>query len=181
MFLGFVACILIPAYTILFVADSNWFTTNFSVLGNEIGQQEKFVLWGLIVGIYFFWCLRRIVASMPVSPWGTWLIPFDLLLLVFAITTPYLPDRFPIQAFLHFMFAFFSAIVLAIILLLIIWKLYQTDPGQFRPFLFGLGIITAVSFALLSKAGFVNSALEIFVTISGSILVYRLYRRVVTT
>ena len=181
MFLGFVAYILIPAYTILFVADSNWFTTNFSVLGNEIGQQEKFVLWGLIVGIYFFWCLRRIVANIPASRWSTWLIPFDLLLLVFAITTPYLPDRFPVQAFLHFVFAFFSAIVLAIILFLIIWKLYQKDPMQFRPFLRGLGIITIISFALLYKAGFVNSALEIFVTVSGSILVYRLYCRVVTS
>ena len=55
MLLWFTAYILIPAYTILFVQGNNWFTTNFSVIGNVVGREGEFVLWGLIVGIYFFW------------------------------------------------------------------------------------------------------------------------------
>ena len=54
MLLWFTAYILIPAYTILFVQGNNWFTTNFSVIGNVVGREGEFVLWGLIVGIYFF-------------------------------------------------------------------------------------------------------------------------------
>lgn len=34
MLITFTAYILIPVYTLLFVAGSDWFTTNFSVLGN---------------------------------------------------------------------------------------------------------------------------------------------------
>ena len=55
MLLWFITYILIPINTILFVQGSNWFITNFSVIGNRIGREEEFVLWGLMVGIYFFW------------------------------------------------------------------------------------------------------------------------------
>mgnify|MGYP007011763847 CR=1 FL=1 len=50
MLITFTAYILIPVYTLLFVAGSDWFTTNFSVLGNIAGRNEAFVLWGLMVG-----------------------------------------------------------------------------------------------------------------------------------
>lgn len=70
MFINFIAYGLIPVYTVLFVENSNWFTTNFSVLGNLAERRTEFVLWGLLVGIYFFWCLRRIVAHMKKQPRG---------------------------------------------------------------------------------------------------------------
>lgn len=72
MLITFTAYILIPVYTLLFVAGSDWFTTNFSVLGNIAGRNEAFVLWGLMVGIYFFVCLRKIFRRMPEKPAGTW-------------------------------------------------------------------------------------------------------------
>lgn len=89
MLITFTAYILIPVYTLLFVAGSDWFTTNFSVLGNIAGRNEAFVLWGLMVGIYFFVCLRKIFRHMPEKPAGTWLVPLALVLLDFAVTTPY--------------------------------------------------------------------------------------------
>ena len=92
MLITFTAYILIPVYTLLFVAGSDWFTTNFSVLGNIAGRNEAFVLWGLMVGIYFFVCLRKIFRRMPEKPAGTWLVPLALVLLDFAVTTPYLPE-----------------------------------------------------------------------------------------
>lgn len=78
MLITFTAYILIPVYTLLFVAGSDWFTTNFSVLGNIAGRNEAFVLWGLMVGIYFFVCLRKIFCRMPEKPAGTWLVPLAL-------------------------------------------------------------------------------------------------------
>lgn len=177
MFLCFIAYILIPTYTIWFVQGSNWFTTNFSVLGNLFGRQEEFVLWGLIVGIYFFWCLRRIVRLMPEKPRCTWLIPLSLVLLTFAITTPYLPEQLPLKAFLHIVFAFIAAVCLMVCLYLIVWKLYQGENEAYRPYLIGLTGITLFSTFLLMLAGIVSSALEIFFTISTVVIVYRLYRK----
>lgn len=178
MVLNLIAYILIPAYTIWFVEGTDWFTTNFSVLGNMIGRSEEFVLWGLIVGIYFFWCLRRMVKLMKQKPKGTWLITASLVLLTFALTTPYLPDQLPLKSFLHIIFAFVAAVCLMLCLYLIVWRLYQTDKTLYRPYLKALVIITLFSAFLLVLAGIVSSALEIFFTISTVILVRRLLKQV---
>ena len=130
MLITFTAYILIPVYTLLFVAGSDWFTTNFSVLGNIAGRNEAFVLWGLMVGIYFFVCLRKIFRRMPEKPAGTWLVPLALVLLDFAVTTPYLPEMFPLKAYLHIVFAFLAAACLILCVFLTVLKLYQRDPRE---------------------------------------------------
>lgn len=178
MFLGFAAYLLIPACTFLFAADNSLLTTNFSVLGNTPGQQLPFILWGMIVGFYFFWCLRRIADRLPESPRGSWVGTLALLLLIFALTTPYLPDQLPIQASLHVIFAFFSAVFLAVSLFLIVLKLCRIYPGRFHSYLWGMGFIALVCLYLFRLAGIITSALEIFFTISADLMVYRLYQRV---
>lgn len=160
----------------LFVAGSDWFTTNFSVLGNIAGRNEAFVLWGLMVGIYFFVCLRKIFRHMPEKPAGTWLVPLALVLLDFAVTTPYLPEMFPLKAYLHIVFAFLAAACLILCVFLTVLKLYQRDPREYRPYLWGIGIIVAVSAFLFILAGIVSSALEIFFTVSMTWMVYGLYK-----
>lgn len=177
MILNVIAYILIPAYTIWFVEGTDWFATNFSVLGNTIGRKEEFVLWGLIVGIYFFWCLRRIVSFIRPRMRGSSLIPSSLLLLTCALTTPYLPEELPLKSFLHIIFAFMAAVCLMICLYLIVWKLYKTDKDRYRPYLTALASITLISAVLLGLAGIVSSALEIFFTISTVILVRKLLKR----
>ncbi|MEG2987714.1 MAG: hypothetical protein RR809_09165 [Lachnospiraceae bacterium] len=178
MLLNFIAYLLIPAYTIWFVQDGDWFTTNFSVIGNMIGRHEEFVLWGLIVGIFFFYSLRSIVKHMPCKTPGVWLIPLAVLLLTCAITTPYLPDQFPFKSFLHVIFAFVAAVCLMLCLYLILWQLYRLAPASYRFYLLAMVGITIISAVLLVIAGIVSSALEIFFTISSVILVRRLDRRI---
>lgn len=177
MFISIIAYFFIPAYTIFFVEGSDWFTTNFSVIGNLAGRQGEFVLWGLCVGIYFFWCLRKIVSCMEKRPKGMWLIPLSLVLLTFAITTPYLPEALPFKSFLHIVFAFMAAVCLMCSLYLIVIALCRQNASAYRRYLMGLIVITLVSGALLWLAGIVSSALEIFFTISTVILVKRLYER----
>lgn len=178
MFINFIAYGLIPVYTILFVENSNWFTTNFSVLGNLAERKTAFVLWGLLVGIYFFWCLRQIAAHMEKQPRGTWLIPLSLVLLTFAITTPYLPEALPLKSFLHIIFAFMAAVCLMCCLYLIVGTLCRSDFKKYKYYLAALICITLISAALLWLVGIVSSALEIFFTISTVILVKRLYKTV---
>lgn len=175
MFLWFVTYILIPAYTIFFVQGNNWFTTNFSVIGNRIEQQEEFVLWGLLVGIYFYWHLRKIISAMEPAPKARWLIPLALTLLTFAITTPYLPQQFPLKSFLHVIFAFTAAVCLTVCIFLILWALFRKNPSKYSPYLRSLAAITAISALLLISAGIVSSALEIFYTIAAAVLVRKMY------
>lgn len=176
MFLSFIAYVLIPVYTLLFVEGTNWFTTNFSVVGNMLDRAEAFILWGLIVGIYFFYCLRSIVSRMITKPKGRFLIPTSLVLLTFALTTPYLPDQFPFKSLLHIIFAFMAAVCLMLCLYLIVWKLYQTDKSTYRPYLISLVIITLFSAFLFILAGIISSALEIFFSISSVVLVRQLLK-----
>lgn len=178
MLLNFIAYLLIPAYTIWFVQGSNWLTTNFSVLGSTVDGQNKFVLWGIIVGLYFFWCLHVITNRMPKKPRGTFFMPFAMLLLTIAITTPYLPKELPLGSFLHVIFAFLAADCLILYLYLMIWQLYRLEPKIYRYYLVILIWITLFSAFLLVVAGIVSSALEIFFTITTVILVRLLFSQV---
>lgn len=175
MFLDITAYLLIPFCTFRFARGSNWFTTNFSVLGNTDGYQLRFVLWGVLIGLYFFWSLRQIIARMPQKPHGTWLAPAALILLIFAVTTPYLPESFPVKSILHVIFAFTASVCLLLCLCLTVWQLYQLEPETYLPFLGCLAVIALVSLFLFFLAGIISSALEIFFTITAAILTRQLY------
>ena len=86
--LNLIAYIIIPAYTIIFVKGYGWFTTNFSVIGNYLHRKDAFVLWGVLVGAYFYYSLRTAIRLMKQKPKGTFLVPSSLVLLFCAITTP---------------------------------------------------------------------------------------------
>lgn len=172
------ACFIIPIYTILFVSGTNWFETNFSVIGNVAGREEAFVLWGLIVGLYFYYCLRKIIRRMPEPPRFQWLISLALLLLVFAVTTPYLPETLPLKSFLHIIFAFMASVCLILALFFILLKLAEADRKAYGPWLAVLAVIVIISAILLILVGIVSSALEIFFTLSATLLVYRLYLQI---
>lgn len=175
--LDITAYLLIPGFTILFVRGSNWFTTNFSVLGNDIGRENAFVFWGLLVGIYFFVILQMISSYLVPPLKTTFFIPLALLLLVFAITTPYLPEQLPLKAALHVAFAFLSAVCLALFLVLLLCDLSRRIPEAIRLYQAGLFMILLISAFLLLAAGIVSSALEIFFTISITIFCRQLEKR----
>ena len=48
------AYLIIPVYTIAFTGGYNWFTTNFSVIGNLMDKKLAFLIWGIVVGLYFY-------------------------------------------------------------------------------------------------------------------------------
>ncbi len=176
-FLDLAAYVCIPILTISFVKGSNWFTTNFSVLGNGLQRKNAFVFWGLFVGIYFFIILQIICRFLLPPPRELFLIPLSLLLLTCAITTPYLPGQFPLKSYFHVAFAFLSAICLSLFLILLTWKLSRLSPDDFHLYLVGLILILLCSAFLLLAAGIVSSALEIFFTLSASLFCRRLERK----
>lgn len=82
------------------------------------------------------------------------------------------------QSVLHIVFAFLSAVLVLLYLLWIIRTRYQTEPGAYRPFLYGWGAIVGVSVILLAVAGIISSALEIYVTLTSVAMAQRLACRV---
>ena len=171
------ANLIIPLYTILFTQGYGWFTTNFSVIGN-IDKKLAFLVWGILVGWYFYLIDRKIKSHISAGKAGNRLIPAALILLFCAITTPYLPEELPLKAFLHIVFAFLSAVLLLLYLLIIIWNQYRMNPQTYTPYLIGLGSIAVISVFLLVLAGIVSSALEIFVTITTVTLSLRLSKQI---
>ena len=181
MILNITAYFIIPVYTFLFARGTDLFRLNFSVLGSLANRKNAFLLWGIIVGIYFYYVLRKIIHHLPRNRKETVTSVSALILLAFAVTTPYLPENRPFRAFLHVIFAFSASVLLLACLYLIVWKLYCMNREVYRPYFICLNIITVLSAMLLCLAGIVSSALEIFFTVSCTLMLIRLYRRVTSS
>ena len=101
------------------------------------------------MGSYFYMIHRNIKSRAALHPICARLIPAALVLLFCAITTPYPPGgNLPLKSVLHIVFAFLSAVLVLLYLLWIIRTRYQTEPGAYRPFLYGWGAIVGVSVIL---------------------------------
>ncbi len=178
MLLSCIAYAVIPIYTLLFVKGTNWFTSNLSVIGSRPTRRTAFFLLGVIMGIYYYEVLKKLLVYLPRHIWENRLLASALLLLLLAVTTPYLPDSVPVQAFLHVVFAFLSSVFLALCLFLVLWRLSALSPSAryfLRPYRISMVGITVISAVLLAVAGIISTALEIFFIIATTILVQKLY------
>lgn len=174
MLLDFIAYFFIPAYTLLFAGPSQWMTTNFSALGNQVERRLAFALWGLMIGLYFSHCLRQLIPKMGGGRWAWRGREVSLLLLFFAITTPYLPQQMPLKAFLHVMFSFSSAITLLVTLFALLLRHHRLHPEQTHPYLMATIVIALLSLLILLLGGMVSTALELFLTLSLTILLRKM-------
>ncbi|MSS08305.1 hypothetical protein FYJ38_06565 [Clostridium sp. WB02_MRS01] len=172
------AYFIIPIYTILFAWGTDWFSLNFSVLGNISSRKNLFLLWGIIIGTYFYYILKRIISGLPRNRKETVMSITALLLLVLAVITPYLPDSQPLHAVFHVILSFLASVSLLICLYMIVWKLYCMNQEVYRPYLHCLLVITVLSAFLFFLTGIVSTVLEIFFILSCTYLLQRLYRRV---
>ncbi len=173
------AYIVIPIYTLLFVSGTDWFSTNLSVIGSWPDRRFAFTGLGLVLGLYFYTILKRLMSHLPRHRNETLCVNLALLLLLLAVATPYLPRQMPLQSFLHIVFALLSSILLLLCLYRIVWLLSSTsgDARRFlKPYKIMLLFITLISGLLLFLAGIISSALEIFFVLSATVMVQRLYR-----
>ena len=175
------ACFLIPAYTLLFAGSVTWFGTNFSVLAvTGKGHYRGFVLWGVLAGAYFLVMLMKLTATLP-GFWRRGALYFLILsacgCLGYAVLIPYLPDQFPRYAKVHVMLAFAACALLMAALLVILLQCRQADKGRYNPLLWAWLAIVSGCAVLFALAGIVSSALEVFFTISATLLVRSLWLR----
>ncbi len=191
MLLSLLSYGVIPLYTLLFVRGTDWFSTNFSVIGALKEKENAFALWGILVSCTLYRMLFPLIQSAPFTSRSSFclsrpvfrklcyfLLNLSLLFLTAAVILPYLPDRFPLQASLHIFCAFFSAVFLFLCLLLLIYTFYRSRPSRFTPYLFTIWGSCVAAAALLWMAGIVNAVLETFVTITACVLTRKLYKAV---
>lgn len=178
LLISITAYVIIPLYTLLFAWGTNWFATNFSVLGNISGRKNPFLLWGIIVGAYFYCVLKQIIFILPRNEKEKAFSIAALLFLTLGVLTPYLPESQPLQSVLHVVLSFMASFSLLICLFMVIWKLYCMNHGDYRLYLMCMIGITMISAVLLMVTGIVSTALEIFFILSCSALLQRLYHKI---
>ena len=177
--LDFVACFLIPAYTLLFAGSVQWFGTNFSVIAvTGPDHYRGFVYWGLLAGGYFFVVLNKLAFVLS----GLWarvcvrlLAAGAALSLAYALAIPYLPQYFPKYAALHVILAAGASVLLMLALLLIILLLRRRDPARWTMPMRSWWLIAAGCAVLFLIPRMVSTAVEVFFTISAALLARRLW------
>jgi len=178
MLLSCIAYIVIPIYTLLFVYGTDWFSSNLSVIGSWPGRRTAFFFLGVVIGLYYYTVLKKLLCHLPRRTWETCILHTALVLLLFAVAIPYLPDSVPFQAFLHVSSAFTASLLLGLCLYLVIWRLSslsETVWHSLRPYRISMAAITVISIFLLLISGIISSALEIFFITATTVLVQKLY------
>lgn len=168
----------IPACTLFFVRGSNWLTSNLSVIGSWPERRVGFFLLGLLIGLYYLIILRKLLAFLPRHLPETVLLHTAFGLLMLAVSTPYLPQTVPIQAFFHVVSAFSASVLLALCLWLTFTGLSRLSPvlrGFLRPFRMSMAVIVAVCAALLLIAGIISTAMEVYFLLTTIVLVQKVY------
>ena len=177
--LNFVACFLIPVYTIAFAGSTEWFGSNFSVIAvTGWDHYRGFLYWGLLAGSYFFVVVNRLAFSLP-GHWArlgvSWLVLTACLALGYALAIPYLPDYFPRFAALHVGLAAGACVLLMLALLIVLLTLRRNQPERYHGLLAAWCLIVLGSAVLFWIPQMVSSALEVFFTISAALLARKLY------
>lgn len=180
--LNFASCFLIPCYTLLFAGSMQWFSSNFSVIAvTGADHYRGFVYWGFLAGGYFLVMLILLGGRLP--QWqarlGVFLLTVCAILsLGYAIAIPYLPAYFPKYAALHVLLAALACVLLMAALLLCLLVFRRGDHRRWNPPLWAWLGIVAGSAILFLMAGIVSTALEVFFTISVTLLARDLWLRV---
>lgn len=179
--LNITACFLIPVCTLLFAGSEKWFRSNFSVIAvTGEDHYRGFVCWGLLAGGYFLVLLTRLAGLLPrpVERAGVLaLTTLAVLSLGYALAIPYLPAYFPQYAALHVLLAALACVLVMGALLVILLSLRRETPERWRKPLLAWWGIVAGSGLLFLLAGMVSTALEVFFTISATLLTRNIYLR----
>ena len=177
--LNFFACFLIPGYTLWFAGSVAWFRTNFSVIAvTGVDNYRGFIYWGILLGGYFLVMLTRLALVLPRFRQRLTMHLLTLaacLCLAYALAIPYLPAYFPRYATLHVLLAALASVLLMVALLLCLLWLNRTQTKKYQTLLWAWLLIAIVCGVLFFIPRMVSSALEVFFSISATLLTRKLW------
>lgn len=170
---------IIPVYTILLARQDSFFDANLSIISSDIAHKDAFMLWTFMIVAFIYLILSKVISNhkLRYRKVDNILVVVSCVLLLLSATTPYHPDLNPVKAEIHVVFAFTSTVVLLLAFLLITWELRSLDKKQYNIFFISVIIIGFISFFLFIYFGMVTSFLEVFITITGTLMAKTLYDR----
>lgn len=178
----FLSWFLIPFLTVLLPGKSNWFTSNFSVVGSSFPQNVFLLLWAVITGRFYHTLTKRTIGhATPYIPTKKELALTDIavFLLITAVFLPYRPEKNVILSALHLSMAFTATVLFFLAVTMADLKLYFLAPDLFSLPTALIVFAIATTFCLLILSNFIiSSALEIFLTIFSCIWLDIFDRRV---
>lgn len=106
-----VAYVLFPAINLLIAQYTNYFTENYSFVGNELHHSILLYLWGSLCGIYFYVTTKTIMEKMNYRlKSGPTLLGLCCIGMVVSVYIPYFPEVYPIIGQLHIYISIFSTV-----------------------------------------------------------------------
>ena len=175
------AYIVIPFFALYFSRDSHLLKENFSVLGNMSGRRIPFLILGLVLSLYFYLALNRLISALyRLSPGNgrekdlRQLCKKAALFLEIGFLLPYAPKDLALFSFFHVIYSFAASLLLLFCLYRIVWEAKLYISPWFCRYAVALNLITLISALLYLLSGIISSAMEIFYIISCSILIRKL-------
>ena len=185
---------MIPLATVLFPLGTNWFFSNFSLVGSGDRRME-FILWGCFVGLYFSWAARRVLntaeqakatgaditvqaevmsADPPLKATRR-LLWVSGILFVIALATPYRPQRQPLISQVHVGSAAMTGVCFMVCVTVLSYYVKKDGGrGNYLPVTLTVMACCAVTFCIL---GIVSSALEVYFVVGCAAVLYQMHRR----
>ena len=170
---------MIPLATVLFPLGTDWFFSNFSLVGSG-GRRMEFILWGCFVGLYFSWAARRVLNTaeqakatgaditaqaevMSADPHlkaTRRLLWVSGILFIIALATPYRPQKQPLISQIHVGSAAMTGVCFMVCVTVLSYYVKKDGGrGNYLPVTLTVMACCAVTFCIL---GIVSSALEVY-------------------
>lgn len=184
---------MIPLATVLFPLGTDWFFSNFSLVGSGDRRME-FILWGCFVGLYFSWAARRVLNTaeqakatgaditaqaevMSADPHlkaTQRLLWVSGILFVIALATPYRPQRQPLISQVHVGSAAMTGVCFMVCVMVLSYYVKKDGGrGNYLPVTLTVMACCAVTFCIL---GIVSSALEVYFVVGCAAVLYQMHR-----
>lgn len=179
---NFISWFLIPGLTLLLPGRTDWFTSNFSVVGSVFPQNIILLVWAIITGGFYHTFTKRTIGQA--APFirierELALTDISVFLLIASVFLPYRPKQEPILAALHLAMAFTATVLFFLAVTMADLKLYFLAPDLFSVPTAMIVFAITTTFCLLILCNFIiSSALEIFLTIFSCIWLNVFDRRI---
>lgn len=173
----FLAGIIYPLYSFWFGTRASLFYENLSYVGNLDENRIHFMSWALltIVTIYigFKKCLKYAIFKNQLKK----AMQSAALLLILAVTFPYLPDNYPFSSFIHLIFSMSAPLLILGTSGLLLQDLNMNYSAITSCYRLLYMVIATTSLGIYFYYRSVNTLVEIFISISLSILLLHLGNR----
>lgn len=175
-FIDFLACVLIPVYTLLLMERERWLTTNFSSAAMTGPVRfQAFAGWAVVLGGCFALMLTGICRTLPRPSRTYGLVLAACLAFAGTVIVPYLPGQRPRAARAHVLLSFGASILIMAAVLLVLLQCRSGQRRRYNRYLWAWCAIALVSAALYLWAGKVTGGLEVWFVVTTTLLVRALW------